>query len=66
MSTALNRRLQALEGAQKPPEYPDLMVQFVAPGCGAVAALLLPVGLHIDRADDETEAAFLARVRGAA
>jgi hypothetical protein len=64
MNAALNRRLAALEGAQKPPECPDLVVQFVAPGCGTVAALLLPTGLHLDRADDETEAAFLTRVRG--
>ena len=64
MNAALNRRLTALEGAQKPPECPDLVVQFVAPGCGAVAVLLSPDGLRLDRADDETEAAFLARVQG--
>lgn len=62
MSTALNRRIAALEAGTRQPENLNLVVQFVAPGCGFVAALLTGTGESFERHDDETEAAFLARL----
>ena len=66
MNTALNRRIAALEAGTRPPERPNIVVQFVAPGCGVVAALLVGTGESFERHDGETEAAFLARLGGAA
>lgn len=66
MSTALNRRIAALEAGTRPPDNLNLVVQFVSPGCGVVAALRTATGESFARQDDETEAAFLARVEATA
>lgn len=64
MNTALNRRLEALEAANPNAEPLRIAVQFVCPKRGVVSAHL-PDGQHVERGEDETEAAFLARVEAA-
>lgn len=66
MNTALSRRIAALEAGTRPPDNLNLVVQFVSPGCGVVAALLVGTGESFERHDGETEAAFLARTAVAA
>jgi hypothetical protein len=61
MNTALERRLQALERDTQQPEPLRITLEFVCPKRGTVAARL-PDGRHLERGEDETEAAFVTRV----
>jgi hypothetical protein len=64
MTTALDRRLQALESDTQQPEPLSLTLQFVGGG-GVVAVWYFPDGQRLERHEGETEAAFLVRVEAA-
>jgi hypothetical protein len=64
MNIALKRRLLVLEAANPSAEPLHITRLFVCPQRGTVSAHL-PDGRHLERGDDETEAAFLARVEAA-
>jgi len=63
MSTALERRMNKLEdkaAKKQPMEFIRIARIFVEPKSGAVSAMC--GDLHFERAEDETEDAFRARV----
>ena len=64
MTTALNRRLLALEAVNPSAEPPRITAQYVCPKRGTVSAVL-PDGRRLERHEGETEADFLARVEAA-
>jgi hypothetical protein len=64
MTTALDRRLQALEASTQRAEPQKMELQYVNPTRGVVS-VRLPDGQHLARNENESEAAFLVRVEAA-